>query len=646
MAFPSLAMNETNLRPQDVFSHDVYMGTGAAQTITNNVNLLDNGGMVLAKRRDASGAPAVFDTVRGPQSNLFTSAVSTPVADTLSLTAFLRNGHTLGSDGNYGCCNGPAGGAFNSLTFRKAPRFFDIQTYTGNGTATKIFNHNLGVVPGMVWIKRTDISSSSGWYVYHIGMAAGSYAILNATGGETASTLWTVTSSTFQINTSTGDLNANGASYTAYLWAHDPSTNGMIQCGSTTTTSDGTGNWDVSSLPWRPQFIFWRNVSTTANWVYASVSTGIGKFTCESNYVDIGSVRVAANIYLENFTDTGWDTRKAGNYSNANKIIWMAVREPTAALQPDELFDISHWNGGAATTIVTGVDLLNNKGAVFGLTRTTASSATKVVFDTVRGATKYVKLYATGGETTDATSLTAFTSSGFTLGTDSGLGVINLSGRGFQGLSFRAAPKFFDVVTYTGNGTSQSIAHSLGVAPGMILVILRNGSGIAPFMYHVGANPANGYDPTTTNTFAATTAWNSQSPDASNFYVGANSLTNGNTNTYVAYLWAHDPSPSGIIQCGTFTTDGSGAATTTLGWMPQLVFRKPLAASTTPITVNRASGYFSTGGLADPGINWFDGAPEDTGTDRGYPTTTGFVTASPITATTFVYMAIRNGTLK
>jgi len=32
------------------------------------------------------------------------------------------------------------------------------------------------------------------------------------------------------------------------------------------------------------------------------------------------------------------------------------------------------------------------------------------------------------------------------------------------------AHKFFDVVTYTGNGTTQSIAHSLGRAPSMLVV--------------------------------------------------------------------------------------------------------------------------------------------------------------------------------
>ena len=36
--------------------------------------------------------------------------------------------------------------------------------------------------------------------------------------------------------------------------------------------------------------------------------------------------------------------------------------------------------------------------------------------------------------------------------------------------TFRKAPKFFDIVTYTGNGTNQAIAHNLDCEVGMIWV--------------------------------------------------------------------------------------------------------------------------------------------------------------------------------
>ena len=47
-----------------------------------------------------------------------------------------------------------------SWTFRKAPGFFDVVTYKGNGTAGRTVAHNLGSVPGMIMIKRTSASEA------------------------------------------------------------------------------------------------------------------------------------------------------------------------------------------------------------------------------------------------------------------------------------------------------------------------------------------------------------------------------------------------------------------------------------------------------------------------------------------------------
>ena len=60
--------------------------------------------------------------------------------------------------------------------------------------------------------------------------------------------------------------------------------------------------------------------------------------------------------------------------------------------------------------------------------------------------------------------------------------------------------------------------------------------------------------------------------------------TNKNGETYVAYLFAHDAGGFGaagtdnVISCGSFTTDGNGLATVSLGYEPQWVLTKAASA--------------------------------------------------------------------
>ena len=67
-----------------------------------------------------------------------------------------------------------------------------------------------------------------------------------------------------------------------------------------------------------------------------------------------------------------------------------------------------------------------------------------------------------------AQTVTSFNSDGFSIGTD---GNVSSNSYNFCSWSFRKAPKFFDIVTYTGNGTTgRQIAHNLDSEPGMIVI--------------------------------------------------------------------------------------------------------------------------------------------------------------------------------
>jgi len=117
---------------------------------------------------------------------------------------------------------------------------------------------------------------------------------------------------------------------------------------------------------------------------------------------------------------------------------------------------------------------------------------------------------------------------------------------------FRRAPGFFDVVAYTGTGANRTISHNLGAVPELMLVKKR--SAVDNWIVYAG----DATDYLILNSTAATadldTMWNDTSPTSSVFSLGTNDDVNGNTATFIAYLFASLP---GISKVGSYTGNGS-----------------------------------------------------------------------------------------
>lgn len=95
-------------------------------------------------------------------------------------------------------------------------------------------------------------------------------------------------------------------------------------------------------------------------------------------------------------------------------------------------------NGGTGQSIVNGIDLSGEGGLVWFKQRN--ATRDHGLFDTARGATKYVVANETNGEATSGTTLTAFNSNGFTLG--GGGGIVNNGSGEYVSWTFRKAKKF------------------------------------------------------------------------------------------------------------------------------------------------------------------------------------------------------------
>jgi len=217
----------------DVFSADIWSGTGSSRSITNNIDLATEGGLVWTKRRNSNQDHYLFDTelaFSGGNSGSFSKRLKSNTTDPSgselnALTAFNTDGFTLNSNG---AVNGSSG-TYVSWTWRKAATYFDIQTWTGNNTSGRSISHDLTTSPEMIFIKKTN--GTEDWSVWHTDLAANKFLKLNSSSAQLTGSedLQSVSSSDFTVG---NDSRVNGTSsdeYVAYIFG---TVDGISKCGS------------------------------------------------------------------------------------------------------------------------------------------------------------------------------------------------------------------------------------------------------------------------------------------------------------------------------------------------------------------------------------------------------------------------------
>jgi hypothetical protein len=317
-----------------------------------------------------------------------------------------------------------------------------------------------------------------------------------------------------------------------------------------------------------------------------------------------------------------------------------------APLYVEDVFSAFTYTGNGSTqSIVNGIDLAGKGGLVWAKATGQGSTTDHGLYDTVRGVGNALSSNTTGTQQSAGAGkeVSAFNSDGFSLGTDYNI-LLNQTSASYIAWTFRKAAKFFDVVNYTGTGVARTIAHNLGVAPGMIM-IKRTDSTSDWIVYHRSLTNTeySVLNTTAAKVTGATTYWNSATATSTDFSLGTAADVNTNTATYVAYLFAHDTASDGIIQCGTFTTDGSGNATVSLGWEPQYFLTKPSSTTGNWEILDTArkwdlsaTDYYLRANTTDAQI---------TASQRGNPTATG-VSHVLSASTTYIYVAIRKGLMR
>jgi len=544
---------------EDVFSTWLYTGNGSTQTITNGIDLAGKGGMVWTKNRNNTQGNAVFDTVRGNTKYLLTQTTDGNQTSTDDITAFTSTGYTLGDNATTGNTNYSSAYTYCSWTFREQAKFFDIVTYTGNG-GTQTINHNLGSTPGMVIIKRIDSTSLVGWVTYHRSVSSpnDNYLLLNSTAVPASAPAWiSPTSTNFTIG-NYSDVNANGGTFVAYLFAHNAGgfgTSGndnVISCGSFTT--DGSGNATVN-LGYEPQYILCKYSSSISPWYVFDVMRG---FSLTAQTALFPNTSSAENTYTGTGifpTATGFSTLGTSLFDPNATLIYMAIRRPMKVpTTSTSVFSPIISSGSTGTVLTTGfpVDLqmLADRDGFNGGTN---------VVDRLRGVSSTATNFGnrlltatTGAENSTFLPSRNWNNTSFAMPSSWG-------GGNNVFWSFRRAPGFFDVVCYNSNGIAGTqIPHNLGVKPQLMIVKCRNNA----VRWVVYAEPlgATKYLVLNLDFDAATNIdpWNNTEPTASVFTVKDGTQSNaGFGYTYLAYLFATCP---GVSKVGSYTGNGGTQA--------------------------------------------------------------------------------------
>ena len=229
--------------------------------------------------------------------------------------------------------------------------------------------------------------------------------------------------------------------------------------------------------------------------------------------------------------------------------------DPTIA-DPSGSFQSTIYTGDGESSLAVNQDGNSTFEPDFVWIKNRDATDNHCLFDTARGATELLSSNTTDTETTDADTLTAFDSDGFTVGADVKVNTNTEKYVGWQWLE--SATPGFDIVLDTGTGSAHTISHSLGVTPEFFIRKERAADVGNWHVYHkdMNATPEDYYMALQATAAAADDAgiWNDTAPTSSVFTVGSNAGINGSTDTYVTYLWA---GVEGFSKFGSYVGNGS-----------------------------------------------------------------------------------------
>jgi hypothetical protein len=308
----------------DVFSTYLWWGNETARTIPTGVDNTE-GALAWVKSRNDTHQHHLVDTERGSNKIIYSDSHMPEATIANRITGFTNNGFNVGSAGQV---NGTNAYKYAGWNFRKQKGFFDIVTWTGNATNSssppRQIAHNLGSVPGAIWVK--CLTAGQSWACYHKSLGATRYMHLSDPGAGGTSVAWwnntEPTSTHFTVGYD-GQVNENNQQYVAYVFAGGAST----ATGASSCSFNGTSGLDVAAS--------------------SDVNFGTGTFCVE------------AWVYVDNLPGSGSPSygrvfQLDGPTGNGNTNNLQITINPSNNT-------LHAWNGGGAVAIVGSKSLKNGQ---------------------------------------------------------------------------------------------------------------------------------------------------------------------------------------------------------------------------------------------------------------------------------------------
>ena len=532
----------------EVFSTYLYTGNSQnGRSIVNNIDLQNEGGLVWIKQRSGSYEHSLWDTERTAYRMLESNSTAAQRIEASGLQYFNSNGFGIANWAGVNSNNQD----YASWTFRKAPKFFDVVTWTGNSTAGRTISHNLEAEIGFIAIKCT--SASGDWMSWHRSASAYAGRVLKLNATDVATNNSSIFNSTNPTSTeftlgSSYDVNGNGQTYVAYLWAHNDGDGefgpkgdaDIIKCGS---FGGSSGNQEVN-LGFEPQYVMMKvssgndTGSRGKHWIITDSMRG----AASSRGASDGKALRANATHSEqtdqyiNFTPTGFQWV---NSSEAPTYIYIAIRR--GSLVPPE-----------AATDVFAIDtsvnasfprFTSNFPVDFAISTTTNAGDPRAASSRLTSG-KWMRTNGTNAESTNSAYVF-----------DSNDGYFDSTLTNGLAWMWKRAPSYFDCVAYSGTGSTRTVAHNLGAAPEMMWFKGRNQSAYNWMVYHKNISPANGvYLSDSGSSGGASFQFANTAPTATVFTVSSGVDVNSSNEPYIAYLFA---SLAGISKVGSYTGTGS-----------------------------------------------------------------------------------------
>ncbi len=491
----------------------------------------------------------------------------------------------------------------------------------------------------MVVIK--DVNNVDNWWVYHRSTGNDYYLVLNQTAAKQSSPgIWGTTTSTFTI--------ANGvlgnSSFIAYIYAHDPAPDGIIQAGSFTTDASGKA---TVMLGWEPQFSIYKNSSSVETWRMMDSMRGMPNSPSGTSPTTLFPNTSAAESAYDRFwaTSTGFHL---DNGAATTTYIYLAIRRPNKPpTSGTQVYNSLSYVGPGNNTVLYPTGFT----ADMVISKTRNRGDRMVWFSRLTG--KSVSLSPNNTNSEQATGAGSYldfsTNNGYKLEylSGGGDGTLNATDSTFVTYSFRRSPGVFDTVAYTGNGTAHRVlSHNLGVPPELMIIKSRStaadwvvysaplGNNYGLYLNQTLGTSGIGAVPWFDNTTPTTTTFNIDNN-------GGSSFVNAGNASQIAYLFASSPN---ISKVGSYTGNG-GTLSVNAGFdsTARYILIKRTDVAGDWLVWDSVRGIV-TGN--DPHLSLNTTAAEVTNDDSVDPDATGFavnqVAATNINVTggTYIYLAI------